>query len=277
MKPKINVYSSDSVSNEYIKINNCGMQKLNDRDYETDRPKGRSDFHLVFVSRGKGHITVKGEKITVTQKQAFVFYPDEPQIYSFQKEENSAVYWVHFTGFGCNALLDDLKNKYGNLLPLYNFTADIEQYFYRMCHVFRAKEPYFEEICNGLLLTILGFVGKSLQGGEGETQTYDFIEQIIGDMRVDPSREFCVKTLAKIHNVSPNRLIFLFKKSTGVSPVQYLIDLRIRKAKELLLFSNFTVSQIGELVGYGDYAYFSKLFKRHTGISPISYRKNRKE
>lgn len=65
----------------------------------------------------------------------------------------------------------------------------------------------------------------------------------------------------------------LFRKETGQTFTNYLTDLRIRKAKELLCEKDVSVSDVAELVGYKDLKYFSRLFKKVTGISPSDYKK----
>ena len=65
----------------------------------------------------------------------------------------------------------------------------------------------------------------------------------------------------------------LFRQSIGKTVFQYLSEIRIAHARELLATSSMKVSQISEKVGFSDESYFSKVFKRHTGISPLNYAK----
>ena len=65
----------------------------------------------------------------------------------------------------------------------------------------------------------------------------------------------------------------LFKKETGQSFVDYLTELRISKAKELLCGDVLSVQDVAEMVGYSDLKYFSRLFKKATGVSPSDYKK----
>jgi AraC-like DNA-binding protein len=64
----------------------------------------------------------------------------------------------------------------------------------------------------------------------------------------------------------------LFKKEVGKSIIDYLIDERIREAKSLIVETNLTVSEIAHSVGYDDANYFSRLFKKRTGYSPLRYK-----
>ena len=65
----------------------------------------------------------------------------------------------------------------------------------------------------------------------------------------------------------------LFKKETGQNFMDYLTELRISKAKELLCGEELSVQDVAEQVGYRDLKYFSRLFKKLTGVSPSDYKK----
>ena len=63
----------------------------------------------------------------------------------------------------------------------------------------------------------------------------------------------------------------MFKKETGQTLTQYLIDVRIDKAKEMLRNPERTIGEIACMVGYQDERHFSKLFSKMTGVKPVSY------
>ncbi|MCE5170913.1 AraC family transcriptional regulator [Paenibacillus profundus] len=79
-------------------------------------------------------------------------------------------------------------------------------------------------------------------------------------------------SLADKLNCSVGHLGKLFKSEINYSPIQYLTQIRIKEAKELLLASDATLEEIAIRVGYPDKYYFSRIFKKHTGTSPIQFR-----
>ena len=84
--------------------------------------------------------------------------------------------------------------------------------------------------------------------------------------------ELSLNTVARAVNVTPNYLSNLFSQQMGVNFVKYITDLRIEKAKELLLCTSMKNSEISEKVGYADPHYFSSLFKRTTGKTPTGFK-----
>ena len=84
--------------------------------------------------------------------------------------------------------------------------------------------------------------------------------------------DLSLNDLASHVNVSPNHLSMVFSQQTGHSFVKYLTDLRMNRAKELLLLTNRKSSEISEEVGYRDPHYFSFLFKKTQGMTPTQWR-----
>ena len=79
--------------------------------------------------------------------------------------------------------------------------------------------------------------------------------------------------IAKIVYLSPDYIARIFKKETGISLLNYIIKKRIQIAKELLLSTNLPVHIISDRVGYGNYSYFTKIFKKETNHTPLEYRR----
>ena len=64
----------------------------------------------------------------------------------------------------------------------------------------------------------------------------------------------------------------VFKRTTGMPPVQFILGIRIERAKELLDFTDMPVTEIAEASGFYDQNYFARTFKKITGVSPTQYR-----
>jgi len=77
--------------------------------------------------------------------------------------------------------------------------------------------------------------------------------------------------LSKKLHLTRNYLSYLFKKETGTSFIHYLTNYRIERAKELLMSRQYMIYEISEMVGYSDPAYFSRVFKKVTGVAPLEY------
>jgi AraC-like DNA-binding protein len=78
--------------------------------------------------------------------------------------------------------------------------------------------------------------------------------------------------LAEVTHLHPNYFATLFKEQTGQTPMGYLMELRMNRAKERLRHSNLYIQEIAEQVGFTNLSHFSRLFKQMTGQSPSEYR-----
>lgn len=102
-----------------------------------------------------------------------------------------------------------------------------------------------------------------------------------GDHLIIKAQKFCsekiysnisIVQLAEYCNLSQRTLLRRFKLATGYSPKQYLIQLRIEKAKQLMELENMSIEEIGYKLGYTDTSNFIKIFKKVAGITPAEFR-----
>ena len=87
------------------------------------------------------------------------------------------------------------------------------------------------------------------------------------------SSDIRIEDICKEINISAFHFIRMFKNRTGKSPHQYLVDIRIQRAKELLSCGQYSISEISTLCGFINLSHFSSKFKEVTGLSPTSYKK----
>lgn len=86
--------------------------------------------------------------------------------------------------------------------------------------------------------------------------------------------DLSLKSLAEVFHLNPSYLSRQFKEKNNVNYSDYLNIVRIEKSKKLLMSSLMSINEISEAVGFSDYRYFTKVFKRYQGMSPQAYKKN---
>ena len=84
--------------------------------------------------------------------------------------------------------------------------------------------------------------------------------------------DICVDDIAGEVHLNASYLMRLFKKETGRSLLEYITDERVRLARDLLLDTDYPINQVADAVGYGNYSYFTRIFKRSVGVTPKKYR-----
>ncbi len=97
------------------------------------------------------------------------------------------------------------------------------------------------------------------------------IERIIQYMHQNFDQKITIGELSKAANMSESAFVRLFKSETGYSPMDYLINIRIEKAKKLLRESTMSITEISFLCGFGSTPHFSSCFTKHMGVSPSKF------
>ena len=116
-------------------------------------------------------------------------------------------------------------------------------------------------------------------GGKQEEQPEEIpnpsaLENIVEEIQSRYNENITLTGFSEKHNISAGHLSNLLKERLGMSFSEYITAKRVQKAKELLADERLSVEKVANEVGYKDYFYFTKVFKKAVGISPSKYRKN---
>ena len=134
-------------------------------------------------------------------------------------------------------------------------------------------KPIEQDKLNEVLERILAS-GEGIPDDETQEINPSTICKILNEMRQNYTENITLTDLARKYNISISHLSSLIKEELHLPFSEYITSKRIQKAKELLADESLSVEEIAERVGYGDYFYFIKVFKKSCGISPSKYRKN---
>ena len=88
------------------------------------------------------------------------------------------------------------------------------------------------------------------------------------------TEDLSLSVLAEEFHLNPQYISQLFKNEIGVNFLTYLTNIRMEKAKKLLLSTSLSVAEVADKSGYGDYRVFTKVFKKSEGITPSQYRRD---
>lgn len=257
-------------------VTSCGTYKLYTKPkLPTWRPRGRLDFQLLYIAAGKAHFHFDGKEQIVTAGHMVLYRPKEPQKYEYYGEDQTEVYWVHFTGGNVTNILrsyglsDDKRVFYcGSGLDYRNlFRTMINEL--QMCRENYAEmlEMYLRQVfimLHRYFLTSLT-TNNSHAVEEIDRATLYFNEHYNENINIDE--------YAQSNHVSVSWFIRNFKQCTGSTPMQYILSKRIYNAEILLQNSSYNLTEIADIIGYDNPLYFSRIFKKVKGISPSEYRK----
>ena len=153
-------------------------------------------------------------------------------------------------------------------------TSDYPAIFNQLIREIQLKRENYAEIAEYLFRQLLLFISRYLKEGKNANcDTLNEVERAINYFNENYASEINIEEYATARHMSVSWFIRNFKSITQLSPLQYIIMLRITNAKVLLMNTDYSVSQIATAVGFDNALYFSRLFHRHTGTSPMKFRK----
>ena len=258
-------------SDEYPITVNCAGNFKTVFPFTTDNPTGRQDIYLLYVVRGELDVLINGEMKKATSGDVAIFAPNTHYKYTYSAGEPLDYMWVHFTGSYAERLLKECALYPLPYLRSTHEALAIPHYFRKIYEAFENGSSFQRHEAATALESVILAVANAINGSK-ESKC---LERSVRYIHSSYSHKISVPELAAMENLSNSRYIALFNAQLGMSPTAYIIKLRMSAACDLLSTTDLNVKQVGLSVGYEDPHFFSKLFKKHVGISPKDYKKEK--
>ena len=262
-----------------LRINNCGYYRVHTTPViETPHPEGRNDYQLLYIAAGKGEFYFKGSKepTIVTKGNMILFRPGEPQVYYYYAVDKTEVYWVHFTGWKVEEYLERYELPHDENVFYTGVSPDYPWIYNQMIRELQLQRVNHEDMISLYMHHIFITINRYIkERRETKNDTINDIERAAHYFKDNYNKQISIEQYAAEHLMSVNWFIHSFKSVMKMSPMQYIISLRIAMAKGYLENSTKNIAEISNEVGYENALYFSRLFRKYTGMTPTEYRKKR--
>ncbi|OPA73575.1 hypothetical protein BVG16_27570 [Paenibacillus selenitireducens] len=178
--------------------------------------------------------------------------------------------------------IDDIDPNAQLLLHRQFMKMKISNYEYvhnRFSRLFQDRwegKPFHEPICLGILIELLGIAKREPVSPPVEPIKFYLARKIQQELQLKYRESVQVSDLAELIARSPNYTIAMFKKAIGMTPIEYVHQLRVQEASSLLLESTMSVTEVSEYLGFYDTSHFYRVFKKMMKESPSAYIANRK-
>ena len=247
------------------------------RWHRIERPHGLDECILIFCTRGKGWAESDGRRFTIAAGEVLFIPANKPHAYGADDDDPWSIHWAHFAGTAAAS--------YASLLPAHEFvlsipSADAKEIARMFRELYRLASSGLTErtllLVSHILRYVLGLLffqtGRSV--GVGSRAIAHDLTKSIQFMRANVARSLTLQELSRHAGLSPTRFSALFREQTGSSPVDHHIRLRMQAACHYLDTTALSVKEVAAKLGYDDPYYFSRIFQKILGCSPLAYRRS---
>ncbi len=251
----------------------------------------RHDFcELSIVKQGRGLQNLEGMDMPISAGDVFLlqgrqrhFYHDRKDLIMYNVMYNpDLIIWPEnelrrMPGYCAMFLLEPAyrkQHRFASRLHLKRLQlAHVQAVCDEMERECTERSPGYEIVLRAKLLELIAYLSRAyMQGDSTETQALQRVGEVIGAMENDYAKAWKLDELARIAHMSKSSLLTVFRKATGQTPVDYLMRLRIQRAMELLRQTDRSITEIAFAVGFNDSNYFTRQFKKVTGLPPRQFR-----
>lgn len=253
------------------------------------------DYTLLYIISGKGRYEIDQSTYSVQDGSLLLIPPNTPT--KFHIERSIDIRWIHFdftySSIG-NRLVDDdyydfnatqkslirpkLYLSNGSQLPSVVNVKNIDGMTSLILQLFdydQSDDKYRQLLCKSVFLQILHHILSQIeehQSSEHGSNRERYLFEMTSYMEQNYYNKLSLDEISNYAGISPNYANNIYKEKTGLTIIQYLNTLRVEKAISLLSSSDMKVEQIADYVGINDRHYFSRLVKKHSGLSPRDHR-----
>lgn len=244
--------------------------------YTNWRPRGSSDWLLIYTAGGAGCITVAGKPRTLGPGEAVLFAPGAAQDYRTEEAAGRwRLLWAHFLPRpNWRAWIrwpEAARGTGWSTLPAGEIRAGFEGAMMRTVAALRAShEDAVEFALNALEEALLW--AQRADEGHARARLDARVRSAMDYLAARPAEPFRLDVLARHCGLSESRLSHLFREQTGETPQVYSEELRLRLAQQLLVHSGLRVNEVAAETGFSDPFYFAKRFRKFSRCSPSEYR-----
>ena len=250
------------------------FQYWNDGDVFNSLTQPKKNHALLYFAGCDGEYTLPNGESFIASRGDVIFIPEGARYKTafFNKQDKVSTILINFgletegerfsLSEGITRLAND-PNKVFNKL------------FYKSAREFASVNSSVISMKH-YLYQILHELQKAHKSEIDPNADYAKIAKGISYLENDNDQTLSIEQLAETCGVSTNTFRRLFNSYAGASPIEFRLRQKILRAKQLLEAENFTVSEISDMLGFSDVSYFSRIFKKKTGQSPLEYIESRK-
>lgn len=226
-------------------------------------------FLVLYVVSGSLDVRADGLDGTVREGQFLILDCYSPHCYG--TKEGCTALWVHFDGNFARRYAELAAERRGKICALPNPAPAVE-YLRAILRMLSSGSAVQEALLSRCLVDLMTEFLTAPLPGEKEQGYAAAIQEVISYITSHLGENLNVETLCRRTALSPYHFIRVFKRETGFTPHQYVMNVRMDTARYLLANTNLQIKEICRRVGFSSESTFSGAFRKAQGMSPAQYR-----
>ncbi|MBL8026260.1 MAG: helix-turn-helix transcriptional regulator [Fibrobacteres bacterium] len=273
LEPKLSGFQYNNKKHTDLQLQECWMEAWSVHKVRIPKvftlDKDLTNF-LVMMMKTPGKLGTLNEINDVPAYSLIIWEPAVERV--FGNDNGPFIHsWFYCLGSSIEKLFKSSPVPKNKPMQISNHEL-FDKYILRLHDEVTAHEVPSDRIILNLLDSLLVEVDREISVSNKLQHIPSNILELKSYLEANFNKPITLDDLSKKANLSKNHFCAIYKKYLKISPIEYLIDLRIEYAKELLKNIDLTMAQISQTVGYEDEFYFSRIFKKRQGISPAKYR-----
>ena len=267
----------------------CLRLKENEGSVSNYKPPFRKDFYFIALVSNAGKTKITYDHTNVTRLNSFLVFQSPGLLYSFYRDHSANGYLIYFK----KECLSFFKPDFEKEFPFFNI---LHTNFFKFNEAkFHEFAPHFEEVFLAyenindhqnriaaikflaLLYQLKEYTNAFRQWEEGFTSAQQILLQkfiqLVNNFYIEKRT---IEDYAAMLHVTPNYLSQSVKSASGKNALSYINNRLLSEAKSLIQFTDFDIAEIAYQLNFSDPANFGKFYKKHTGQTPIEFRKTKR-
>lgn len=257
-------------------VNYCGYEQV-EAGFQFG-PSVRTSYLFHVVIKGKGVLEIGGRTYPIHEGQVFLIPPHTATTYRADDQDPWAYGWIGCTGYRVDRILEQMGfTKDCPVLDVHN-TTGLFQRILSIMHMHRISMSN-EMFRTSELLRFFGLVMENRENEHPEVRTYSsdaYAQVAMKYLNDNYMKKIKISDLANTIGIERSYLSHIFCEAYEKSPQQYLMQIRMEKARELLQETELRISEVASRVGYPDALAFSRTFRKEHGQSPSEFRESQR-